>query len=697
MPNPYLLMKGFLSLIMIVCACHIVSGQDFSNKGKDFWLAYPGHIDAMSSRMALYISSDQSTTGVVELAGTTIPFTVTANQATVVQIYPTTYNVYNSQSDGINAGKGIHITSGKPIVVYAHVLNAARSGSTLVLPTNTLGREYTCIAYKQTNTNANAKSQFTVVGVEDNTTVEITPTVASIGNTKPAGVAFTIVLNKGDVYQFQSLTDVTGSKVKSLSTGSGCKPLAVFSGSTWDYFDCSNGTSGDNLFDQLFPLASWGKNYVTAPFATRSYDIFRVMVQDPATVVTLNGSVLSPATLVAGTYYEFKSSGGNVITSNKPILVVQYMTTGACTPGANTADPEMIILNAVEQTLNSVTVLSARNNLTPPNTNITVHYLNIITKSSSVSSLEIDGLAPTSTPQSIPGSAYVYFQENVTTSTNSNPTHTITGDSGFIAIAYGMGNVESYGYNAGTNVKDLYQFVSLKNEYATVDFPATCKNSPFFYSITLPYNATSLTWDFNANPNLSPNATVVNSAPTPDSTFVRDGRTLYVYKLKTTYAFSAIGTYPVKVTANNPTPDGCSGIQEINYDVEVYDQPIADFSIAHSGCLSDSVHFTDLTKGNGRPTVKWDWNFDDNTADTTRNPVKLYNAPGTFNAKLRAITDIGCLAEVTKPVNITPRPIAKFGVSGLQCINSSVTFSDTSTVVQGTIVKWYWTFGNGDF
>ncbi|MDQ6813050.1 MAG: IgGFc-binding protein, partial [Bacteroidota bacterium] len=516
----------FSLALALICAA--ANSQDFSNKGKDFWLAYPGHIDATSSRMALYISSDQNTAGVVELAGATISFNVSANQATVVQIYPTTYNVYNSQSDGINAGKGIHITSAKPIVVYAHVLNSARSGSTLVLPTNTLGRDYTCIAYTQvSNGPKTAKSQFTVVGVEDNTTVEITPTVPSVNNTRAAGVAFTVVLNKGDVYQFQSYSDITGSKVKSLSTGSGCKPLAVFSGSTWDYFDCPAGTSGDNLFGQLFPSATWGKNYVTAPFVNRQSDIFRIMVQDPTSIITLNGTQLNAASLINGTYYEFKSSTGNVITSDKPIIVIQFMTSMACTPNATVGDPEMIILNAVEQTLKSATVLSARRDLTPPNTNITAHYLNIITLSSAAASIRVDGVAPASQAQAIAGSKYVFFQENVTNSTLSNPTHTISGDSGFIAIAYGVGNVESYGYNAGTNVKDLYQYVSLKNEYSTVDFPATCRNTPFQFSITLPYNATSLTWDFNNNANLFPNNIVVNNSPKPDSTFTRDGRSLY--------------------------------------------------------------------------------------------------------------------------------------------------------------------------
>ena len=60
--------------------------QDLSNKGKEFWLTYPAHSANTVSRMALYLTSDKSTTGTVQFNGNTIPFTITANQTTVVRI-----------------------------------------------------------------------------------------------------------------------------------------------------------------------------------------------------------------------------------------------------------------------------------------------------------------------------------------------------------------------------------------------------------------------------------------------------------------------------------------------------------------------------------------------------------------------------------------------------------------------------------
>ena len=247
---------------------------------------------------------------------------------------------------------------------------------------------------------------------------------------------------------------------------------------------------------------------------------------------------LSAATLINNTYYDFNTQGNNtprIITSDKPICVVQYMITQNC-DGVN-SDPEMIILNSIEQTLRDITVLSARNDLTPPVTNITRHFLNIVVKTSALNSLRIDGASYTSAPVAIATTPYSYLQEEVTTSTLANPAHRITCDSGFLAIAYGYGNVESYGYNAGTNVRDLYQFVSVQNQYATVNFPAACKSSPFYFSMTFPYQPTQITWDFAG---LFPNVSVNN--PVYDSTWIVNGKQLYLYRLSTPSINTA--TYP---------------------------------------------------------------------------------------------------------------------------------------------------------
>src|SRR6476646_4964298 len=118
--------SGLLTIVLlIVLMSGTATAQDFSNKGKDFWVIYTGHIDGLTSRMALYITSDQNATGTVSVAGNTINFTVTANQVTTVRstssTSPSNAVAYNGQTVVTNTNTGIHIQSDHPVVVYSHI------------------------------------------------------------------------------------------------------------------------------------------------------------------------------------------------------------------------------------------------------------------------------------------------------------------------------------------------------------------------------------------------------------------------------------------------------------------------------------------------------------------------------------------------------------------------------------------------
>ncbi|WP_163068095.1 IgGFc-binding protein, partial [Acinetobacter baumannii] len=85
------------------------------------------------------------------------------------------------------------------------------------------------------------QSEFAVVATQNNTVIEVT-LATSGGASRSVGDKYTVTLpNAGDVYQFRSgnLGDVSGTKIRSIASGpSGCKPIAVFSGSTWSALDC---------------------------------------------------------------------------------------------------------------------------------------------------------------------------------------------------------------------------------------------------------------------------------------------------------------------------------------------------------------------------------------------------------------------------------------------------------------------------
>lgn len=676
----------FLALLTILSI--EASAQDFSNRGKDFWLGYGNHVQMMKGpndqEMSLYITSAENTSGKVEIPGIGFSqsFTVTANTVQEVQI-PVTAAL---RDEGLSR-MGIHVTALKDVVVYGHIYFRSVSGATVCLPTPTLGREYISVNYTQISNDADyAYSYFFVVATEDNTTVEIIP-AAETASSNPAFTPIMQVLNKGEIYQVLSKSDLTGSTIRSINTGDGCKKIAVFCGSGKVAIGCGGGAgSSDNLFQQMYPTQTWGKKYITVSSETRSLNYFRVIKKDPGSVVTINGSVIDPAEFVNGLFYEFNSRTTAVIESDKPILVAQYFTTQqSCNiePGVP-GDPEMIFLNPVEQTLKAATVYSS------DKFNIQRHYINIVVRNggTALSSFRLDGVSVEHHFQPLPQDpGYAYAKIQV-----SSGTHNLRSDSGFNALAYGFGSAESYGYSAGTNLIDLYQYISIKNPYATVNIPSGCKNTPFYCAITLPYKPNSIRWAFNG---LFPDVNI--PAPVEDFSFVKDGRTLYEYRLPDEYKLDRSGVFLIKVIANNPTPDGCSGQQEIEFDLTIYDPPVINFEIdVKEACVSGAIALKDLTDGKGRTMKEWHWDMGDGSKKADKEFSYKYATPGVRTIKLYAISDVGCITEeLEKKITINPLPVAAFEGDGPACIDKPVLVKNNSAISSGTVKNYSWNWGDG--
>lgn len=693
--------NSFCLGLFLFIFCSVASSQDFSNKGKDFWVAYGYHQTMRANNpqeMVLYFATDAVTTVTVEIPA--LGYTQTYSNIPANTIFTSNPLPKSGSQDArlLAEGvfdKGIHITADKPIVAYTHIYNQSVSGATLLFPTPTLGKEYYSINYDQISNTNEANCWVYAIAVDTGaTTIEVTPSENTL--THAAGVPFTVTLQQGQVLNLMgALTtfsspfrgvDLTGTRIRSIGSGSaGCKRIAVFSGSGRISLSCAPNAapSSDNYIVQAFPKNAWGKRFVTVPTRTLPNNFFRICVTDPTTVVTLNGTQLTG--LVKNFYYQINTDQPGLIEADKPIMVAQVITSqGECSNGTP-GDPEVIYLSPVEQNIDKV-ILNSTSNFA-----INQHWINVVIRTAAVPSFRIDGFPTNSSFVPHPRIAnYSYAQLSV-----GAGQHALTADSGFNAIAYGYGSFESYGYNGGTNVKDLYQFVSLQNQFATVNFPSTCVNTPFLFSMTFPYQPTEIKWVFGSALNaLGINDITINN-PVFDSTWVVNSRPLYRYKLPNSFSIPAGGTYPIKVLAQNPTADGCNGEQEINYDVVVKERPVAAFNFTTSGCVSDSVRFTDNSNTFGQPAVKWYWDFGDGQTATIKNPAHLYSAANTYDVKFAVVTDIGCVSDtVPKQVTLAQPPVAKFGISSPYCAGKAVTLTDSSTSAS-PIAKWTWDFGDG--
>ncbi|MEY4823897.1 MAG: hypothetical protein RLZZ75_810, partial [Bacteroidota bacterium] len=716
--------KYKLFFIFICLLSGTVYAQDYSNKGTDFWLGYGYHVNMAGNPagggtqdMILYLTSDKDAKVTVEIpaVGYSVTYNITANQTTLSNPLPKT----GAQDARINTTgllkRGIHITSDVPIVAYAHIYNASVSGATLLFPTNTLGKEYYSVNYTQLSNANSSNSFFFVVATEDNTTIEITPSADNLNGLAP-GVATTIpiTLNQGDVYSvFGTVTgtrgtDLTGSKVRSISTAGsvGCKKIAVFSGSGKISIGGNGNGSADNLIAQSLPAVAWGKKYLTAPTGSQPNNYYRVCISNPSTVVKLNGTIIPSSRLINGFYYEFFNGNynginattnpaiPNVIESDLPITVAQYITTQGVDGNSNAVpggDPEMIYLSPVEQTINKVTLYSANR------FNILQSYINVVLKKGGENSFTLDGVSQTANFLTHPGDAnYKYAILKVNAGN-----HNLYSDTGYNAIAYGFGAAETYGYNAGTNVKDFSQTASFQNPFGRIDSAVTCINTPVSFSVPLNFTPSSVKWDFSAAKNITPSAVIgPTSNPTPDSTIFVNGQNIKYYSPGQSFSFTAANTNAlrdtIKMYTTSTTPDGCGSTEQVvNIPVKVNEKPASNFTLTHAGCLQDSVFIT------APPTnaVKWLWDLGNGTNlvnfSNTITPIR-YPVANNYTIKLRVVSDIGCASDdATATVNISDKPVANFTAPSITCINSAIKYTDASTIGVGTIAKWIWNTDNG--
>jgi gliding motility-associated-like protein len=686
-------LKAFATLFFLSLG-FTAFGQGASNKGTDFWLGYGKHTSV--GEMSVYITSDVATTATVSIANLNFSKTVSIPANGIVSVdIPKTAHLAN---DGLSPN-GIHITSLKPIIVYAHIYANSVSGATLVLPVNALGKDYYSINYKQISNSNGAVSWFFVVAVEDNTEVEITPSEDTKGGLKK-NTPDTITLNKGEIYNVLAEYtddgknsyggDLTGSHIKSVSSNGSCKKIAVFSGSSKISINCLSYNlpggaapgSADNLIQQAYPTDTWGKNFITIPQKERNFVIYRIVKSDPTAVVKVNGTIILETSFTNNSYYDFASQQVDQISADKPIQVVQYAVTQKetinCGNDANdVGDPEMIYLNPLEQTLTKITMYSTREYM------ILKHFINVVIKNDGVPSFIVDGQSVSSQFRQVPNNAeYSYAQLSV-----SEGTHNLSSNIGFNAIAYGFGAAESYGYAAGANLTAFgIEPVSVTDPGKSIQ--TGCIGSSYDLTLKLPYQASQLQFDRGDGNGLQ----IISS--TSFTTTQKDDKITYVYSLIPDITYSQAKTYSYQVVTTKPSADACGSGDEFLFDFIVNPKPVADFSTASQACLNSPISFR-ANKIPNQTITEYLWDFNGDTTVTTENATHIYTSPGKKINRLSVKSDDGCWSDVKEfDVEVVALPVTNFSQQRNTCIGESIQFTDESTSATNHIVKWQWDFGD---
>lgn len=613
----------------------------------------------------LYITSDTNAKVTVDIPGQnwSTNANITANQMTLVSIPTSTAHV---TCDECIDDRGVHITSDKEVVIYAHMYRQFRSDATLLLPSKTTGQKYYVMSYDQVNNNTNGeRSEFLIAANQDGTKVRITPTRLLYGN-RSANTPYTITLDKGEVYQARArynnqADDLTGTLIEVIDTGSSanCRTVSVFSGSSDTRLGCNSWlVSSDNLYQQLFPFRSWGTTYVTIPFKNRGEDDIRIMAGEDSTKVIIYHSVGAPSVvnLDAGEFHTLQDvSESKYIVGSKPISVAQYQQSQACTNGKG--DPSMTILSPLAQTLKDIVVYSSEYE------DIDDHYINVIIPTGAKNSFSIDGNSVTFA--TVPRNPNYSYAQITTTKGN----HRLKANEGFIAVAYGFGDYESYGYSAGANVKNLQATIELSNSrLKSQGLNSVCLGETAKFKGNAEYKVKNWVWDFG------------------------DGDT--THSQNANHIFQDTGTFLVKLYTFKENFDGCSSFDSAMLSVSVHSVPVAKM-VSDPFCSKSDIRFIDSTKAPGGYTIKFtQWQFD-GTNVYSKHTTRNYDTTGTYSVKMIVATNKECRDTISDSIYVYANPIAGFSFDDA-CYYDTTRLTNTSTVAEGQISSFKWYFGDGD-
>lgn len=525
MTNKITKLTKLFFLILLMFGFAQKGESQISSTGKTFYMSFmemETRSGGYPDTLLIFVTSSINTTLVLDnprLTGSSVSYNITANKVNRISVDVNFYYPVGSEfgATDLNSKRGLRIVAKDPVNVYCMNLELNRSDGTFILPYESIpaAPEFFVVSFPPnaptgtfpTVTSSYGESEFVIIAMDNNVTVEITPTAPTKGG-KAAGTAYTVSLQKGQVYQVQSVKatgtnntdpaatswsatgakagDLTGTRVRVIN---GCGKINVFSGNRSAHVtkgNCGGGVNGrDHLYTQVIPTVALGKDYVLMPFSgqTGGY-AYKVIAAYDNTKVYKNGTLVTTIANKGQWIYDNITSATPVcITTDNPSYVAQYMKNGVCSGlTGNNGDPAVFISPDVNQRLIKTTVGTATTS------NMNKHWVNILIDQSAKNAVFLNGnkvSAASFTNVTTCNNKYAYAQLAV-----ANPSsNVISCDSGMVVVAYGVGPYESYSYSAGALFENIeYDFSITRN--------GKCPSEPVTLKSTSTKTVKAIKWEF---------------------------------------------------------------------------------------------------------------------------------------------------------------------------------------------------------
>ncbi|MBR5027981.1 MAG: IgGFc-binding protein, partial [Bacteroidales bacterium] len=214
---------AFIVLTLAVVPVFAQRGQ-ITTQGKEFWLTFMKNpqsgLFADTLELSVFITTKNPCSVTVENPTTGWRNTCFMMQNTYNQIIIPVAQAYLQTPSENPVAKGIRIVATDTVSVYSANFRSASYDASNVLPISLLGNEYILQTYPpivDIFSFEDYYSVFAIVGTENNTVVDITPSVPIVTDTlRPAGTRFSVTLGSGEVVYMRSkeinmLGDVSGT------------------------------------------------------------------------------------------------------------------------------------------------------------------------------------------------------------------------------------------------------------------------------------------------------------------------------------------------------------------------------------------------------------------------------------------------------------------------------------------------------
>jgi hypothetical protein len=433
--------------------------QAQTTMGKDFYLSVGKNgLATAGSDVAIQVrvvaSKATNVTGTFATnSSLNFSFSLAAGDVRTIDLSEAQRNAIYSGATG-SSYKSLRIQSTESVSVYVLSHTLGLVDATNVLPVTSLGKDYYHFSYRPASSGARADNGYTVVAVENGTSVSENGT-------------YKTTLSAGQVYSTYNsdALDITGKRITTS------KPAAYFVSNSVQVPTTAG--QADCLFQQLMPVTAWGKVFFV-PATKRGKERVRIIAsQDGTNITQTSGTVISGSltNLGKGQFVELEiTSAGCYISSNKPIGVCSYLV-GQYYSGLSSADgdPALAWVSPVEQFVKSTTIAPF---VPTVQTALLEHYALIVAATATRDQTTMAVGNGTFTALSGGGwttgaGGYSFFSLKLTESAKS---YSFANSAGLMVMGYGVGPGEAYYYLAGSAARDLTATFFVNNEeYFYVD------------------------------------------------------------------------------------------------------------------------------------------------------------------------------------------------------------------------------------